>query len=799
MGKQSHFSLRSLFKGQPSPARSTLSGREAHTDAAAEAPAELVHIAPSPAPTTEPSTTVIVRDFTSQPDASVQQAPEPAKSTAERASEAPAGAKSDTEVITSVRELVADETATKDPPPNTADRSAQAVADSKNDKEVIEDVRKRVAEETAQNATQLEAAKIDSNAVKQTETIVQVTQATPATNTISKSKVYPQSDGRFSEDLPKDISKSRQSYITRKTNGPVGVADRVRKLEQQTQDQKHHTQKSVNRVGQAVVPIVYPLHVKRFQRRTVEATPVRPETPIYQNPVEHTPYLHAPQPKRASIPYPKTPDSVLSLATSRPNTRTIDTTRGDHDASITRNFGYGRRRSRNFAMRPTSRPAEQGRQRISPAAHLHRTREMCIRHGRKPKTHGAISKQPTNDMTEKSRSGAYIPVGLRKRRQIEATSPWAVTNGELTNKKGSHIDVCPDCIAELALKRKEINEGTTSLLAAQHGGSPSPASPSPMTALKDNMQPGVSSQPQAVSPLTSAELTKHLKLVQHHTFQAYQITGHSLVALQNISDEVDAAIFRRERKLERVSLNPCLTSTPSLILQKLSKQLLDVSRALEAAESTHEVVSLDCAEDDKVKAAAATKGLDVPSVAPQVTFENVTMADASTHEQSAAVNNSRAESSSYPVLRPRASRPPQSILGSKDFDAVVSNVSPEARLVHRQTLPELSSLLPQRNLIPAPSPTQPAMIDSSLGSVSNPPGNPLETPLPATTVMSTLQRALTPSVDMLNGTVSTTLAPIATVTQPYFHAPSARLAQVKLVQSITETLNLPAVAAVANP
>lgn len=54
-------------------------------------------------------------------------------------------------------------------------------------------------------------------------------------------------------------------------------------------------------------------------------------------------------------------------------------------------------------------------------------------------------------MLERSRSGAYIPVGMSQKRQMDATSPWAV--GLAATAKGEQV--CPDCAAERAIRRRE--------------------------------------------------------------------------------------------------------------------------------------------------------------------------------------------------------------------------------------------------------------------------------------------------------------------------------------------------------
>lgn len=83
-------------------------------------------------------------------------------------------------------------------------------------------------------------------------------------------------------------------------------------------------------------------------------------------------------------------------------------------------------------------------------------------------------------MVERSRSGAYIPVGMIHRSQLEATSPWSFAE----RAKRSHAeDVCPDCAAEQALRRRETTEERKERLQAAsrfHGGE-APASKSVAT------------------------------------------------------------------------------------------------------------------------------------------------------------------------------------------------------------------------------------------------------------------------------------------------------------------------------
>lgn len=105
----------------------------------------------------------------------------------------------------------------------------------------------------------------------------------------------------------------------------------------------------------------------------------------------------------------------------------------------------------------------------NPFVHFHGTRSSCVRHGRKsgsgkPKPSGY---KATKDMYERSRSGAYIPVGPACIRQMEATSPWAVATSttrctELTcltaEASKDDEDACPDCVAELGIKKREMGK-----------------------------------------------------------------------------------------------------------------------------------------------------------------------------------------------------------------------------------------------------------------------------------------------------------------------------------------------------
>nr|POF24606.1 hypothetical protein CFP56_79460 [Quercus suber] len=126
----------------------------------------------------------------------------------------------------------------------------------------------------------------------------------------------------------------------------------------------------------------------------------------------------------------------------------------------------------------------------------------------------------------------------------------------------------------------------------------------------------------------------------------------------------------------------------------------------------------------------------------------------------------------------------------------MGNVSPETRLVHRQTLPDLSSLTRPANDVPIlsvprplPNESSPAVHNMSLTSEIARGISPSKMP-----TMDSAQQILATGIDEFDAAVSTTLAPIATVARPYFHAPSARLVQMKAESTINEGSSLSTIA-----
>jgi hypothetical protein len=79
-------------------------------------------------------------------------------------------------------------------------------------------------------------------------------------------------------------------------------------------------------------------------------------------------------------------------------------------------------------------------------------------------------------MVERSRSGAYIPVGKMQISQLEATSPWLFAE----KAKRLHAeDVCPDCAVEQGMKKLESAKARDGVLQAASRFHGSPQQPSP--------------------------------------------------------------------------------------------------------------------------------------------------------------------------------------------------------------------------------------------------------------------------------------------------------------------------------
>ena len=289
-----------------------------------------------------------------------------------------------------------------------------------------------------------------------------------------------------------------------------------------------------------VPQIVYPLHYKRFVRRTSSGTPVRPDTPIYRSTVDATPVIHAPRPTR-SIPVIRTPpDTLLEPKPS------LDSVKPSRDTSV-------------VVTQQSHRHNIPG---ISPASFLHGTRGRCFRHGRNhPPTESVKAKKftGTKGMVAKSRSGAYIPTGHTVRRQVEATSPWATpTNKSLMRgvdaDKFHDSQACPDCVQELKIKRRELYKSSMRSVDM-------PPSDPKWT------------DPTSGQPVDSQSLQNLSNLTQDSEEE-------DVVVTKDLGDGLDAVIVEHRGDLRRVVLN-ARHGEPTLdTMQRLSSELAKVSHSI---------------------------------------------------------------------------------------------------------------------------------------------------------------------------------------------------------------------------
>ncbi|KAK5126692.1 hypothetical protein LTR85_009626 [Meristemomyces frigidus] len=207
---------------------------------------------------------------------------------------------------------------------------------------------------------------------------------------------------------------------------------------------------------------------------------------------------------------------------------------------------------------------------VSPVMYLHSTKDKCVRHGRKPTTEKTAAK-PTNDMVERGRNGAYLPTGMTVRRQVEATSQWAVTNKTATKPQGT--DACPDCVAELGIRRRE---------AIQTVMRPNDASDHLSSTSQQSTPLGRSTDSYTLRPPRLRDISN----------ASTDDTGDDLVMVEDLGEGLDAAIFERGGELERVVINSRLAKSTVDVMQKLSKELLSVSRRLAFASSSAQTTTV---------------------------------------------------------------------------------------------------------------------------------------------------------------------------------------------------------------
>ncbi|KAI7704346.1 hypothetical protein KC353_g13530 [Hortaea werneckii] len=200
-------------------------------------------------------------------------------------------------------------------------------------------------------------------------------------------------------------------------------------------------------------------------------------------------------------------------------------------------------------------------------------------------------------MVEQSRSGAYVPTGMKTRRQVEATSQWAVSN-KSSREKGS--DACPDCVAELGIRRREAMqtvmrpiEGSREVSTTGEAVTAEPQSP---VIAPRALQTGQSSSmlsawvpwrrdasghglPPSQQPTPLANTVCPSPRLRDISNSSADDFG-DLITSQDLGDGLDTVILERKGELESVIVNSRLGRPTIEVLQRLSRELLMISHQL---------------------------------------------------------------------------------------------------------------------------------------------------------------------------------------------------------------------------
>ncbi|KAK3720180.1 hypothetical protein LTR37_004004 [Vermiconidia calcicola] len=417
------------------------------------------------------------------------------------------------------------------------------------------------------------------------------------------------------------------AYVKSKKGGQLSVRDRVAAFEQKRQ----------------AVPV---------------RKPVGGSTPaLEKNKPDDEPVIHAPRPTR-SIPSIKTPAQTPTPTLVRAPKDGGDMGRVFSRDAVLTDGGQSRITPASFLQGTAS---DDRGPRITPASLLQGTKSNCVRHGRKP----IPLKRPagvTRDSVEKSRSGAYIPTGLTKMRQMEATSPWVGPHSKYLTKTTdakagteSSSDPCPDCVGELNIKRRELQHGSAATVQRPNKAYARPPSfIEPTTPLQ---QPSARSQ-----RLSSA---------------SEESNEEEMVVSKDLGDGLDAIIVEHRGDLRRVVFNARHGKPTIQKMQRLSKELAQVSNSIAftgishaASATTPAAVVLDSRRD--IRMSSVPELLDmIDEAADEIHSGTGKIAEHYTSRRNVAVRNS--------------------VLSSSEFDDVFGEdiaASGQQGLVERQSIDE---------------------------------------------------------------------------------------------------------------
>lgn len=173
---------------------------------------------------------------------------------------------------------------------------------------------------------------------------------------------------------------------------------------------------------------------------------------------------------------------------------------------------------------------------------------------------------PTKDMVERSRSGAYIPVGKMQRSQLEATSPWSFAE----KAKRLHAeDVCPDCVAEQSMKKLKSVKASKEILQAGprfHGRPPPASSPKPL-------------------PVDILQAASHFHGCPQPVPSPKPLPGavsepKPVAVFDAINDTGPIVVVQHEGILDRIAMDPRRGPLTRASTQRLSDNLAKVSKAV---------------------------------------------------------------------------------------------------------------------------------------------------------------------------------------------------------------------------
>ncbi|CAK1355578.1 hypothetical protein CB0940_00707 [Cercospora beticola] len=428
----------------------------------------------------------------------------------------------------------------------------------------------------------------------------------------------------------------------------VNVADRVRAFESKAtcpfsvtttrKDGKTRADTTSTRDDtEQPVPLVFPLHVRRFTRRTGNGRFLRPQTPLYRSCPDDDTEIHAPLPQR-TIPIVRSPiERNVAPAGTFPDDdleRELDRRSADGLAAPHSLSGDdATAKAADPAKTPLALPQYQVNPqewpmqtpqaittRVGPVSHLHGRRNSCFRHGRQMTTF-----KGTRDLYDQGGRGQYVAAGFDEPRNVDATSPYLVHNLTRYSRALDRDDACPDCVAELSIRRREPEAENPSCaempiasnLLQDH------------STFEDNIeQKGTDSAgilrslhntngPAVIPPLgqkscqveddtdsTSLDALKESRMTaadedrrgRSPNPSGYAATSDSngddrlededkMVLTSDLGEGLDAVILERGGRLERVIMNLRKNTPTVAALLRLSRELIQVADALEVAAS----------------------------------------------------------------------------------------------------------------------------------------------------------------------------------------------------------------------